>query len=109
MKRRMGSALPLALAAILLWSTASVAQASDNYGPQGGTSTTALSAPPAAAMVFDLVVVRPLGLVATLLGTGVFILNLPLTPFEKDAPQAPFQRLMADPARYTFSRPLGEM
>jgi hypothetical protein len=104
----MRSAVPLALAAILLWSTAGIAQASDEV-PQGGSSTVSESAPSAGAMAFDLVVVRPLGLAATVIGAGVFILNLPLTPFEKDAPQAPFQRLIVDPAHYTFTRPLGAM
>ncbi|MDE2149828.1 MAG: hypothetical protein KGJ55_08360 [Gammaproteobacteria bacterium] len=67
------------------------------------------SAPSAGAMAFDLVVVRPLGIAATAIGTVLFIVNLPLTPFEKDAPAQPFHRLVVEPARYTFNRPLGEI
>ena len=109
MKRRMRSALPLGLAAIVLFAAAGVTHAATDQVEQGGSSTVSESAPSAGAMAFDLVLVRPLGLAATVLGTGVFLLNLPLTPFEKDAPAAPFQRLIVDPAHFTFTRPLGSM
>lgn len=65
--------------------------------------------PSAGAMVFDLILVRPVSLVATVLGTGLFILNLPLSVFEKNAPAQPFHQLVVEPARYTFTRPLGAL
>ncbi|HEU0198594.1 MAG TPA: hypothetical protein VFQ88_15450 [Nevskiaceae bacterium] len=68
-----------------------------------------VNSPAAGAMIFDLLLVRPLGLVATALGTGLFIVNLPLSVFEKNAPAQPFQKLVVDPARFTFTRPLGDM
>ena len=63
--------------------------------------------PSAGAMAFDLLLVRPLGLVSTVLGTGLFILQLPFDVAQPDGARAPFEKLVADPARFTFTRPLG--
>ena len=67
------------------------------------------SAPSAGAMAFDLVVIRPLSLVATLLGSGLFLLQLPLDLIQGTPPVDPAQKLVVEPARYTFDRPLGVM
>lgn len=67
------------------------------------------TAPSAGAMAFDLVVVRPLSLVATLLGSGLFLLQLPLNLIQGTPPVDPAQKLVVEPARYTFDRPLGVM
>ena len=66
-------------------------------------------APSAMAMMFDLVLVRPVSLVTCVLGTGVFILDLPLMIFQKNAPAEPARRFIVDPLKYTFTRPLGDM
>ena len=66
-------------------------------------------APSAGAMAFDLVIVRPLSLVATLLGSGLFLLQLPLDLIQGTPPIDPAQKLVVEPARYTFDRPLGVM
>ena len=63
----------------------------------------------AGSMAVDLVVVRPLGAVATVLGVGLFVLNLPLSVIQGEPPSAPAQRWIVEPAAYTFSRPLGQM
>lgn len=63
--------------------------------------------PSAGAMAFDLLLVRPLGLVSTVLGTGLFILQLPFDIGQDDGVKAPFEKLVAEPARFTFTRPLG--
>ena len=59
------------------------------------------------AIVFDLVVLRPVGLVATVGGFLVFIGSLPISiptgSFKKS-----FRALVAQPATYTFWRSLGE-
>ncbi len=59
------------------------------------------------AIVFDLLVLRPVGLVATIAGTLVFVGSLPISiptgSFKKS-----FNALMARPAIYTFWRTLGE-
>ena len=65
--------------------------------------------PSAAAMAVDFLLVRPLGLVATVAGTGLFLVQLPFDLFIKDAPAVPAQKLVVDPAQFTFTRPLGKM
>jgi hypothetical protein len=60
----------------------------------------------AESMVFDVTLVRPLGIVGIVVGTGAFILSLPFSALGSNTDEA-FERLMADPARYTFKRPLG--
>ena len=67
------------------------------------------NSPSAGAMAFDLIIVRPVSLVATVLGTGLFIVSLPLALIQRDAPTAAAKKLVAEPARYTFERPLGVM
>jgi hypothetical protein len=59
------------------------------------------------SMVFDLALIRPLGIVGVAVGTGAFILSLPFSALGGNTCEA-FERLMADPARYTFKRPLGD-
>ncbi len=65
--------------------------------------------PSAGAMAFDLLIVRPVSLVATVLGTGLFVLSLPLSIIQGETPSAPAQKLVVEPAKFTFDRPLGEM
>lgn len=65
--------------------------------------------PSAGAMAFDLLVVRPVSLVATVLGTGLFFLSVPLSIIQGEPPGDPAKKLVVEPARYTFDRPLGEM
>lgn len=87
-------------AALALCSSLAVA---DEYGDDiSGT-------PSAGAMAFDLLIVRPVGLVATVLGTGLFVLSLPLSLVQGEPPSDPAKKLVVEPARYTFQRPLGEM
>lgn len=63
---------------------------------------------PAEAMVVDAVVLRPLGLAATVLGAGVFVISLPFTLPSGSVGDAA-EELVAKPARYTFQRPLGQI
>ena len=66
------------------------------------------TAPTAELMAADLIVMRPLGLVGTVLGTGIYIVALPfnaLTLNFKD----PARRLILEPAQYTFTRKLGDL
>lgn len=73
-------------------------------GAQDGPSNPPPSADAAAA---DLLIARPGGLVATVLGTAVFIVGLPFTLISGSTEQAA-QQLVVQPAQYTFTRPLGE-
>lgn len=60
----------------------------------------------AVSMMFDLVVLRPLGLVATVVGTAFFVVSLPFSVLGGNTGEAA-KKLMVEPAKYTFSRPLG--
>lgn len=64
-------------------------------------------APSAGAMVVDAAIVRPLSLVATVLGAGVFLVALPFSLTGMNTDKAD-QRLVVEPLRYTFQRPLGD-
>ena len=63
--------------------------------------------PSGAAMLVDGVVIRPLGIVATLIGSAVFVVTLPFSFFGDNVADAA-QSLVKDPAKMTFVRPLGE-
>jgi len=63
--------------------------------------------PSADAMAVDAVVVRPVGLVTTVLGAAVFVVSLPFTAASGSVAEAG-DTLVGDPARYTFKRRLGE-
>jgi hypothetical protein len=58
-------------------------------------------------MVADAVLVRPLGIVAVILGVGLFVISLPFSALGKNVKEAGEKLVMA-PARFTFTRPLGE-
>ena len=60
-----------------------------------------------AAMAADLVIVRPIGLLATVLGSAVFVVSLPFTLLGGNVEEAA-KALVVEPARFTFVRPLGE-
>lgn len=58
-------------------------------------------------MVVDALVVRPLGLAATVVGTVLTVVALPFT-IPSGSVEASAQELIARPAAYTFKRPLGD-
>ena len=60
----------------------------------------------AASMIFDLVLLRPLGLAATVIGTAFFVVSLPFSALGGNTGEAA-KKLVVEPAKYTFSRPLG--
>ena len=60
----------------------------------------------APAMMFDLVLLRPLGLAGFVAGTAVFIVSLPFSLLGGNTGEAA-QKLVVAPAKYTFTRPLG--
>jgi hypothetical protein len=63
--------------------------------------------PSGGAMMYDLCVVRPVALVATALGSVVFVLSWPFAALGDNA-DVSSQKLVKNPAAYTFKRPLGE-
>lgn len=60
-----------------------------------------------ALMTADLILARPLGIVATVLGCAVFVVSLPFSALGGNTKQAS-QKLVKEPASFTFTRPLGE-
>ena len=62
--------------------------------------------PSAGSMTYDLVVMRPLGAAATVLGAGVWVLALPFTAISQTVPKAS-EKLVKDPFHFTITRPLG--
>ena len=62
--------------------------------------------PPAYAMIGDLLIARPLLVVATVIGTGAFVVSLPFTAFSGGVGDAG-QALVVDPAKAAFARCLG--
>lgn len=62
--------------------------------------------PPAYAMIGDLLITRPLLVVATVIGAGVFVVSLPFTALGGGVGDAG-QALVVDPAKAAFVRCLG--
>lgn len=66
------------------------------------------NAPSAEAMTFDLFIMRPLSLVGTVVGTAVYIVALPFNVLTLNLAE-PGRRLVVEPAKYTFTRDLGDL
>ena len=62
--------------------------------------------PDPAVMIIDLVIVRPLGLIATLGGSFFFLVSLPFSALGDNTDDA-WESLVVSPAVFTFKRPLG--
>ena len=58
-------------------------------------------------MVADAILVRPLGIIAIILGAGIFVISLPFSLLGRNVGEAG-SKLVAAPATFTFVRPLGE-
>ena len=58
-------------------------------------------------MIGDLIVVRPLGIVATAVGAVAYVISLPFSLAGGNEAEAR-EKLVLDPAGYTFTRPLGD-
>lgn len=93
-----------AAAAVLLAASAS-ASAEDSVN--ASFSSEADATPSSGAIAMDVLVLRPLSLVGTLLGTAVFVVGLPFEVMAGDV-AGPAKRLVAQPAKFTFVRPLGD-
>jgi hypothetical protein len=63
--------------------------------------------PEGGEMIYDAVIVRPIGMVATAIGSVFFVLTLPFSA-AGDNVDAAQEELIKRPARFTFKRPLGE-
>ena len=63
---------------------------------------------PAGLILIDALLLRPLGLAATALGTAAFVLTLPFSLPTRSAGKVA-EALVCKPAKYTFARPLGKV
>lgn len=79
----------------MLWPSA----AAREPGPVSGDRAT--------DMLVDAVVVRPLGVAATLLGTALTVVALPFT-IPSGSVESSAREWIVRPAEYTFRRPLGD-
>ena len=84
--------------AVILTVIASLTRAEETVPPSPVTG---------GAVVADLLIARPLGLVATVLGIGICVVTLPFTLINGSTELAA-QKLIGEPAAYTFTRPLGK-
>lgn len=75
--------------------------------PSMAEDNNTVSGDKATDMVMDLVVVRPLGLAAIVIGTALTVVGLPFT-LPGGSVGSSAQALIVKPAEYTFNRPLGE-
>jgi hypothetical protein len=89
----------VALAATALLAASPLATAADNVRYDD---------PSYGSMIVDAAVARPLGLGATVVGTALWIVTLPFSALGGNVGEAA-DRLIVDPARFTFVRPLGEL
>lgn len=72
----------------------------------GPASTNGFDARDVPIQAFDLIVLRTMGSVATVLGFGAFVAALPFTAATIGY-EEPWQVFVLGPAEYTFVRPLG--
>ena len=100
-RSRMQSGVALLVAVLFLGATSLVHAADDSY-------TARTEDVSAEAMIVDGLLLRPAGIVATVLGTAVFVVTLPFSIPTRSVDKAA-QKLVVDPARYTFVRPLGQV
>jgi hypothetical protein len=67
--------------------------------------------PSSGEMMFDVMPIRPLGVVSFLVGTTIFVAALPFSVLSANPEQVIRQnakRLVVYPFRFTFQRPIGE-
>jgi hypothetical protein len=91
------------IAAAALLCTAMAAQADAPPTDIADTS------PSGTAMAVDLLFIRPLGVAATVVGTALFIVQLPFSITIGEPPAEPAKKLVVEPALFTFHRRLGQM
>jgi len=91
-------------AGILLITTASLPMLAN----AGAYEKEYVGTPSGGEMIFDAVLVRPLMLVGTVIGTVVFVVTLPFSALGGNVEEAA-DKLVVEPATYTFVRPLGEI
>ena len=83
---------------LIMTAFSSVAMAQDQYREHERTGE---------KMAVDAVLLRPAGLLATALGSLVFIVSVPFSALGGNTQEA-YEEMVEKPARYTFKRQLGD-
>ena len=63
--------------------------------------------PSGGEMIYDVLIIRPIGMVATVVGMAFFVVTRPFSALAGNVDTAG-EKLVSDPGKYTFKRPLGE-
>jgi hypothetical protein len=92
--------LVIVMVASLVFTTAGFSAFAEGYMMEDEAS--------AESMMADVVALRPLGIAATGVGVVFFVVSLPFSVITGSTGEA-FGRLVADPATFTFARPLGNI
>jgi len=92
---------PMVILLIVVFTTVSLAANSFAVATMGAGEITTEE------MVVDAILVRPLGIIATILGCGFFIISCPFSLLGGNIGEAG-SKLVVAPAKFTFVRPLGE-
>ncbi|MCP4105717.1 MAG: hypothetical protein GY749_09290 [Desulfobacteraceae bacterium] len=61
----------------------------------------------AASVIFDVVLLRPFGMLATVAGSALFVVSLPFAAVGGNTGTT-YETMVEKPAKYTFTRPLGK-
>ncbi len=99
---RMHSGMALIMVVLLLYATSLVHAEADTYMARRGDDVSAET------ILVDGLLLRPAGMLATLVGSAAFVITLPFSIPTRSVDKAA-QKLVVDPARYTFVRPLGQV
>ena len=97
----MQSGLALFMAMLFLWATSLAHAGEDSYIVTNDDVS-------AESIIVDGLLLRPGGIVATVVGTAVFVVTLPFSIPTKSVDKAA-RKLIVDPAKYTFVRPMGQI
>jgi hypothetical protein len=101
-RSRMQSGVTL-LVAVLFLSATSLVHAVEDASYTARTEDVS-----AETIIVDGLLLRPGGIIATVVGTAVFVVTLPFSIPTRSVDKAA-QKLIVDPAKYTFVRPLGQI
>jgi hypothetical protein len=101
-RSRMHSGVALLVAVLFLSATSLVHAAEDSYYTARSEDVSAET------IIVDGLLLRPGGIIATVVGTAVFVVTLPFSIPTRSVDKAA-QKLIVDPAKYTFVRPLGQI
>ena len=101
-RSRIRTGIALTLAMLLFSATSLVHAMEDTYTAQGGSDVSAET------ILVDGVILRPIGVLATIVGSVAFVVTLPFSIPTRSVDKAA-QKLVVDPAKYTFVRPMGQI